>query len=154
MGIMLRTLLTVAVSATLGLAYPAEPPAPTPAATPCTTGDPVVTAGYTINYAPAIPTIAFQQGYQPEPAWADGHVVGTYTFGVPQPLESGFAYAQFKCQYYCNNMPSAGSFFVNYAPTDGNLGSLCSCYDNILEPESFVSMNQTLVGAWNHICAA
>ncbi len=77
MGITLRTLLTVAVSATLGLAYPAEPPAPAPAAVPCTTGSPVVTAGYTINYAPAVPTIAFQQGYQPEPAWSEGHVVGT-----------------------------------------------------------------------------
>ncbi|KAI1761321.1 hypothetical protein GGR53DRAFT_36712 [Hypoxylon sp. FL1150] len=153
MGITLRTLLTVAVSATPGLAYPADPPAPTPAAAPCTTGSPVVTAGYTIAYAQALPTIAFSEGYQPDPAWAKSHDVGSYPFGVPQPLETGFAYAQFKCQYYCNNIPGAGSFFVHYAPTVGGLNSLCSCYDELLEPEAFVSMNQSLVGAWNHICA-
>lgn len=81
MEITLRAVLTAVVSATLGLAYPAtDAPAPTAAAAaaPCTTGVPVVTAGYTINYAPAVPTVAFQQGYQPEPAWAKGHVVGTY----------------------------------------------------------------------------
>ncbi|KAI1375127.1 hypothetical protein F4677DRAFT_141271 [Hypoxylon crocopeplum] len=150
----LRTVLSVVVaSATLGLAYPAtEAPTPTAAAAPCTTGEPVVTAGYTINYAPAIPTVGFKAGYQPEPAWAGDHVVGTYTFGVPLPVESGFAYAQFKCQYYCNGGPDAGSFFVNYAGAGSQVGSYCTCFDELLEPESFVSMNQTLVGAWNHIC--
>ncbi|KAI1406400.1 hypothetical protein F4819DRAFT_481508 [Hypoxylon fuscum] len=156
MEITLRAVLTAVVSATLGLAYPAtDAPAPTAAAAaaPCTTGVPVVTAGYTINYAPAVPTVAFQQGYQPEPAWAKGHVVGTYTFGVPPPVESGFAYAQFKCQYYCNGSPGAGSFFVNYAGAgSGSVGSYCTCFDDLLIPESFVENNQTIVGAWNHIC--
>ncbi|KAI1101972.1 hypothetical protein F4804DRAFT_282574 [Jackrogersella minutella] len=149
----LKTVLSVVVSASLGLAYPAtEAPTPTAAAVPCTTGAPVVTAGYTINYAPAVPTVVFANGYQPAATWAQEHIVGTYTFGVPPPVESGFAYAQFKCQYYCNNMPGAGSFFVNYADT--KVGSYCTCFDDLLQPESFVSNNQTLVGAWNHICAA
>ncbi|KAL7625001.1 hypothetical protein AAE478_004215 [Parahypoxylon ruwenzoriense] len=146
----LRPVLTIAGSLALALAFPAETPAPTP----CTTGSPVVTAGYTINYAPAVPTAVFESGYQPEQAWAKEHVVGTYTFGVPPPLESGFAYAQFKCQYYCNGSPGAGSFFVNYAGASSRIGSYCTCFDELLEPENFVSNNQSLVGAWNHICAA
>ncbi|KAI1635730.1 hypothetical protein F4809DRAFT_663695 [Biscogniauxia mediterranea] len=124
----------------------------TQTAGPCTTGSPTVTAGYTISYAQAKPTIAFERGYKPEPAWAEGHVVGTYTFGVPMPLESGFAYAQFKCQYYCNNMPGPGGFFVSYAGPDSQHGSDCTCFDELLDPQSFVSNNQSLVGAWNPIC--
>ncbi|KAI1080692.1 hypothetical protein F5B20DRAFT_91260 [Whalleya microplaca] len=150
----LRTILAlVASAASLGQAYPAEAAASTAAVGPCTTGDPVVTAGYTIKYAPATPTIsAFENGYQPEPAWAENHVVGTYTFGVPQPVESGFAFAQFKCQYYCNGAPSAAGFFVKYAGEDSQDGSYCSCYSDLLDPESFVADNQTLIGAWNSIC--
>lgn len=48
---------------------------------------------------------------------------------MPEPVESGFAYAQFKCQYYCNGGPDAGSFFVNYA--GAGQGSLCSCFDDL-----------------------
>ncbi|KAI1390729.1 uncharacterized protein F4822DRAFT_162281 [Hypoxylon trugodes] len=144
----LRTALTAVASAAAALAAPAA----TSSATPCTTGSPVVTSGYTINYAHAVPTPAFENGYQPESAWSKSHVVGTYTFGVPEPVESGFAYAQFKCQYFCNAKP-AGSFFVNYAD-DSKVGSYCTCFDELLQPESFVSNNQTIVGAWNHICAA
>lgn len=78
-GFTLKAVLSVVASAALGLAYPAtDAPTPTAAAVPCTTGDPVVTAGYTINYAPAIPTAVFEAGYQPEPVWAKEHVVGTY----------------------------------------------------------------------------
>ncbi|KAI1477548.1 hypothetical protein F4774DRAFT_192365 [Daldinia eschscholtzii] len=152
----LRTVLSIVAVAATGLAYPAtEAPTPTPAAAPCTTGSPVVTAGYTINYAPAVPTVAFQNGYQPEEAWSKSHVIGTYTFGVPPPVESGFAYAQFKCQYYCNNAGGvgAGSFFVNYAGKDSNVGSYCTCFDELLKPETFVANEETLVGGWNHICA-
>ncbi len=76
----LRTVVMSAIlSAALGLAYPAaETPSPTIAARPCTTGSPVVTAGYTIKYAPAVPTGRFDDGYQPEQAWSKDHVVGTY----------------------------------------------------------------------------
>ncbi|KAI0007370.1 hypothetical protein F4779DRAFT_513083 [Xylariaceae sp. FL0662B] len=151
-----RALFALLVSATLGLAYPAKAAAAAAASTasPCTTGEPVVTAGYTIKYAPATPTqAALEHGYQPEPAWAENHVVGTYTFGVPQPVESGFAFAQFKCQYYCNGgTPAAGSFFVKYAGEGSQIGSYCSCYSELLDPESFVADNQTLIGAWNSIC--
>ncbi|KAI1501068.1 hypothetical protein F5X99DRAFT_428645 [Biscogniauxia marginata] len=155
---MLFRALFLTASSTLGLATAAAVAvtAPQPAATqtvgPCTTGSPTVTAGYTINYAEAKPTIAFEEGYQPEPAWADSHVIGTYTFGVPTPVESGFAYAQFKCQYYCNNAPGAGGFFVSYTGSGSKSGSDCTCFDELLDPESFVSTNQTLVGAWNPIC--
>ncbi|KAI1464504.1 uncharacterized protein F4812DRAFT_467084 [Daldinia caldariorum] len=151
----LRAALSTVAVVAAGLAFPAaEAPAPTPAAAPCTTGEPVVTAGYTINYAPAVPTVAFQKGYQPDEAWSNSHVIGTYTFGVPTPVESGFAYAQFKCQYYCNNAGSgAGSFFVNYAGEESNSGSYCTCFDELLEPETFVENEESLVGAWNHICA-
>ncbi|KAI1206276.1 uncharacterized protein F4807DRAFT_463764 [Annulohypoxylon truncatum] len=146
----LKTILAVVASAALGLALPAsESSSPTVTGTPCTSGSPVVTAGYTINYAPAVPTVVFENGYQPVEAWASAHVKSTYTFGVPPPVETGFAYAQFKCQYYCNNVPS-GSFFVNYDGSDK--GSLCTCFDELLDPQSFVSNNQTLVGAWNNLC--
>lgn len=75
----LRTVLLIVAVAAAGLAFPAtQAPAPTPAAAPCTTGSPVVTAGYTISYAPAVPTVAFQNGYQPEEAWSKSHVIATY----------------------------------------------------------------------------
>jgi hypothetical protein len=107
---------------------------------PCTTGSPVVTAGYTIKYTPATPTAALDgPGFQPEPTWGKQHFVATYvsdaalsrkhrslvysllildisqTYGVPSPIESGFAYAQFKCQYTCNGAtPQGKSFYVQY----------------------------------------
>ncbi|KAI1411916.1 hypothetical protein F5Y13DRAFT_52946 [Hypoxylon sp. FL1857] len=148
----LRTLLAAVVPAALGLAYPAaDAPTQTAAAT-CTTGAPVTTAGYPISYyARAVPTAKFENGYQPESAWSQAHVVGTQTFGVPPPVETGFAYAQFKCQYYCNNADSK-SFFVNYAGDGSSVGSYCSCFDEMLEPGSFIENSQSLVGAWNHLC--
>lgn len=47
------------------------------------------------------------------------------TYGVQQPVESGFAYAQFMCQYTCNGAkPQGNSFYVNY----GKYGSpYCAC---------------------------
>ncbi|KAI1352565.1 hypothetical protein F5Y01DRAFT_313759 [Xylaria sp. FL0043] len=73
------------------------------------------------------------------------------TFGVPEPVETGFAYAQFKCEYYCNNKSEGGSFFVH---ADSKVGSYCECYDELMDPETFINNNQTLVGAWNAICKA
>ncbi|KAK9775605.1 hypothetical protein SCAR479_07711 [Seiridium cardinale] len=117
----------------------------------CTTGEPVVTAGYTINYAQASPTVvAADAGYQPDPVWGSQHVAATYTYGVPEPKETGFAYAQFKCQYTCNAAPGGSSFFVQYV--GGQTGSFCTCYNDLLKPESFVPLNQTIVGGWNAIC--
>ncbi|KAI0470942.1 hypothetical protein GGR56DRAFT_121629 [Xylariaceae sp. FL0804] len=121
----------------------------------CTTGTPVVTGGYTINYAPAVPAVgalADGSGFRPEPAWAADHLVGSNTFAVPLPVESGFAYAQFKCQYYCNAHTGTGAFFVDYAGADSRVGSYCSCYDGLLDPATFVTNNQTVQGAWNVIC--
>ncbi|KAI5865432.1 hypothetical protein GGS23DRAFT_618470 [Durotheca rogersii] len=142
----------IAVFAVAVSAHPAPAPTETAQEAPCVTGTPVVTAGYTIDgYAPALPTARFESGYQPEPAWADDHVVGTYTFGVPSPVAEGFAYAQFKCQYYCRSSPAA-SFFVGYVGSRS--GSLCTCYDELLDTEKFVAYNESLVGAWNHICPA
>lgn len=150
----LKTLLSVVASAALGLALPAAD-APTPTAravasalVSCTTGSSVVTAGYTISYAPAVPT-GFQSGYQPAEDWAAAHSKASYTFGAPDPIATGFAYSQFKCQFYCNNVPS-GSFFVDYK--DNKTGSLCTCYDEVMDPQSFVANEQPLVGAWNNIC--
>ncbi|KAI0544834.1 hypothetical protein F4679DRAFT_509439 [Xylaria curta] len=130
----------------------AEPTLALPA-TACTTGAPMTTAGYPIPfYAQATPSSgSFENGYQPEPRWAGQHLVGTYTFGVPSPIETGFAYAQFKCQYYCLNQSEGGSFFVR---ADSKVGSYCECYDDLMDPETFVNNNQTLVGAWNAICKA
>ncbi|ETS77023.1 hypothetical protein PFICI_10897 [Pestalotiopsis fici W106-1] len=117
----------------------------------CTTGTPVVTAGYTINYAPAEPTVIQSGvGYKPEATWASQHVAATYTYGVPDPKETGFAYAQFKCQYTCNSAPGGSSFFVEYI--GGQVGSSCTCYTELLFPETFVAGNQTMVGGWNAIC--
>ncbi|KAI1493245.1 hypothetical protein F5X96DRAFT_666894 [Biscogniauxia mediterranea] len=144
----LVVLSSLAVAAAAARQHPAAATVPHyPAAGPCTTGTPTVTGGYTITYAQAKPSIAFEQGYKPEPAWAKDHAVGSYTFGVPQPHETGFAYAQFKCQNYCNNN-GHGGFFVSYAGP----GSDCTCFDELLDPRSFVDNNQSLVGAWNPIC--
>lgn len=44
------------------------------------------------------------------------------------PVESGFAYAEFKCQYSCNSYEGS-SYFIKYA---GNTtGSYCSCFDDL-----------------------
>ncbi|KAI5924395.1 hypothetical protein F4810DRAFT_709730 [Camillea tinctor] len=137
---MLSRALILAALSTLGLA-----------ASPCTTGTPTVTAGYTIDYAPAKPTIAFEEGYKPEPAWASSHVAATYSFGVPEPIETGFAYAQFKCQHYCANN-GAGGFFVDYPGPDATAGSNCVCFDDLIDPDTFVTHNESWVGAWNPIC--
>lgn len=110
---------------------------------PCTTGSPTTTAGYVINYSRAAPTrYVAGAGYEPDHAWSSSHVLGSYvsspvlvcfvlslvrdpaaneytppavvqTYGVPAPLERGFAFAQFKCQFKCNSFDSA-SFFVEY----------------------------------------
>ncbi|KAI8633010.1 hypothetical protein F5Y19DRAFT_471268 [Xylariaceae sp. FL1651] len=143
-------ILLASCATVFGVALP-EPAVGSPAAA-CTTGSPVTTAGYPIlYYTKATPTIgAFAQGYKPEPRWASQHLVGTYTFGVPAPVETGFAYAQFKCQYYCEDKSDGGSFFV--ARADSRIGSYCSCYNDLMDPTTFVDNNQTLVGAWNAIC--
>ncbi|KAI1126413.1 hypothetical protein F5Y10DRAFT_244959 [Nemania abortiva] len=132
----------------LGVALPEPTATPT---TACTTGTPMTTAGYPMPYyAQATPSAGkFTNGYRPEPRWANQHHVGSYTFGVPEPVETGFAYAQFKCQYYCANQSEGGSFFVR---ADSKVGSYCDCYDEIMDPAAFVSNNGTLVGAWNAIC--
>ncbi|KAI8952515.1 hypothetical protein F4801DRAFT_577468 [Xylaria longipes] len=147
--------IIVALLASSGTVLGAVPPEPTAAilTTACTTGAPITTAGYPISYyAQATPSSgSFENGYQPEQVWASQHLVGTYTFGVPTPVETGFAYAQFKCQYYCENMSEGGSFFVR---GDSKVGSHCECYDDVMDPETFISNDETLVGAWNAICRA
>ncbi|KAI0490963.1 hypothetical protein F4859DRAFT_508752 [Xylaria cf. heliscus] len=155
----LRTTFQLVASSVTALGAALPEPTATGPATACTTGAPVTTAGYPIlYYAQATPSSgAFQNGYQPEPRWASQHLVGTYkpvpkqTFGAPPPIETGFAYAQFKCQYYCENQSNGGSFFVR---GDGSVGPNCECYDELLDPGTFVNNNQTLVGAWNAICRA
>jgi hypothetical protein len=73
---MIATIFFLATALALPAAVAVEPP--------CTTGTPVVTYGYTINYAEATPTaMPFGQGYQPEPAWGSSHVVATYVSSVP-----------------------------------------------------------------------
>lgn len=71
-----------AILATLAAAAhaaPAELSSTATAAAACTTGDPVVTAGYTIKYAVAVPTaVQAGVGYQPDAAWAKQHVAATY----------------------------------------------------------------------------
>ncbi|KAI0444619.1 hypothetical protein F4803DRAFT_246227 [Xylaria telfairii] len=142
------TLAFIASSVTILGAVLAEPTA-TVSSKACMAGAPTVTAGYTISYYVQVTPSALENGYQPESAWADQHLVGTYSFGVPPPVETGFAYAQYKCQYYCKNQSEGGSFFVR---GDDQVGSYCECYDELMDPETFVDNSQTLVGAWNAIC--
>ncbi|KAI1366571.1 hypothetical protein F5Y08DRAFT_351246 [Xylaria arbuscula] len=123
------TIPAAAAAAVLG----AAPPAPVAAipATACVTGAPTTTAGYPIlYYTQATPDAGSSlNGYQPEPRWAREHLIGSYTFGVPPPIETGFAYAQFKCEYYCQNpLSGGGSFFVR---ADSRVGSYCECYDEL-----------------------
>ncbi|KAI0525633.1 hypothetical protein F5B22DRAFT_658443 [Xylaria bambusicola] len=126
----LKAFLTYLASAVavLGVVLP-KPTAVVPG-TACTTGAPTTTAGYPIMYyTQATPgATAFVNGYQPEPRWAREHLVGSYTFGVPKPIETGFAYAQFKCEYYCQNQSHGGSFFVR---ADSKVGSYCECYNDL-----------------------
>ncbi|KAK6834059.1 hypothetical protein PG987_008753 [Apiospora arundinis] len=119
--------------------------------TPCTSGTPVTTAGYPINYSHVTPTQFAGQAYQLDSAWASSHFLGTYTYGVPPPLETGFAYAQFRCQFKCNSF-GGSSFFVKYASADSNEGALCTCYDNLMDPDTFVADDEAMVGAWNSLC--
>ncbi|KAI1435927.1 hypothetical protein GGR50DRAFT_653887 [Xylaria sp. CBS 124048] len=152
-------------------------------AAPCTTGNTTTTAGFPMPYYTQAKPLSttFSQGYEPDPTWASRHHVGGNTFGVPDPIETGFAYAQFKCQYYCKaqSPPSSpspspsrhrahrsqnqnqdqdqnqdqfspgGSFFVRADPA---VGSWCTCFNNTMDPNTFVSGIQTLVGAWNSLC--
>ncbi|KAH8197134.1 hypothetical protein TruAng_008700 [Truncatella angustata] len=152
MAAIIKLTIAFAVLFTLASAFPAPADGVgNDLVVPCTTGAPVVTAGYTINYAPATPTAnAADSGWQPDPVWGSQHVAATYTYGVFEPKETGFAYAQFKCQYTCNAAPSGSSFFVKYV--GGQTGSLCTCYNDLLKPETFVAANQTIVGGWNAIC--
>ncbi|GAP82388.1 hypothetical protein SAMD00023353_5900280 [Rosellinia necatrix] len=118
--------------------------------TACTTGRPTTTAGYPMPYYTKVaPKDNFSNGYRPETRWASEHLVGTYNFGAPEPLTTGFAYAQFKCQYYCDNQSVGGSFFVR---REDGVGSRCECYDELLDPKTFVDDNETWVGAWNALC--
>ncbi|TGJ81279.1 hypothetical protein E0Z10_g7483 [Xylaria hypoxylon] len=147
----LKASLTFLASSTAVLGAALPNPTAAGSATACTTGAPMTTAGYPIlHYAQATPgASASLGGYQPEPRWAQQHLVGSYTFGVPEPIETGFAYAQYKCEYYCKNHSEGGSFFVR---ADRKVGSYCDCYDELMDAETFVNNNQTLVGAWNAIC--
>ncbi|KAH9909582.1 hypothetical protein F4778DRAFT_775499 [Xylariomycetidae sp. FL2044] len=149
----LHTLLPVASAAVgLALASPVDNVVKretTGAAPSCTTGLPVTTSGYSINYAQATPTIAFNIGYRPEPAWASAHYMSDMSYGGSEPDDEVFAYLQFKCQYHANSADAA-SFFVQYDPAKG--GTTCNMYDDLLDPVGFVANNQTHVGAWNSIC--
>ncbi|KAI2623413.1 hypothetical protein GGS21DRAFT_340348 [Xylaria nigripes] len=138
-------------TAVLGAALPES--TTSNSATACMTGQPTTTAGFPMDlYTQVKPTsTTFMNGYQPNPNWASQHLVGTYTFGVPDPVESGFAYAQFKCQYYCEDRSNGGSFFVR---ADKTVGSYCHCYDKLVDPKTFVNGTQKLVGAWNSLCDA
>lgn len=50
-----------------------------PATVACTTGTPVTTAGYQVNYVQATPAgYATNAGYQPRSDWASQHVVASY----------------------------------------------------------------------------
>lgn len=96
-----RILVTALAAASRVVAAPA--PEPTPAAAgakPCTTGDPVVTSGYTIDYAWVQPTVIPAGGYEPDPSWSSAHVVGTQVspsyvttyMHVPDAVLSPFLY--------------------------------------------------------------
>ncbi|KAI1117251.1 hypothetical protein F5Y14DRAFT_448183 [Nemania sp. NC0429] len=146
-----RTTLLLLASAIAALAAGLPDPAAAVLGTACTTGAPMTTAGYPMSfYVRATPSAGSrEEGYQPKPEWASQHLVGTYTFGVPEPIETGFAFAQYKCQYYCRDQSKGGSFFVR---ADPKVGSYCDCYNDLMGPQSFVSNGQGRVGAWNAIC--
>ena len=86
------TLLTATIAAFVGQAAAAAvEPTETTAAHPCTTGSPVVSYGYTINYALATPTAEAQArgGYEPDPSWSSAHLLGTQvSFEFPSSCPS------------------------------------------------------------------
>ncbi|KAK8035209.1 hypothetical protein PG993_010204 [Apiospora rasikravindrae] len=146
----METFNTLAAAATLAMSAAAMPPAVLKE-TPCTSGTPTTTAGYPISYFHATPTQFGNQAYQPEADWAGSHILGTYTYGMPLPTETGFAYAQYKCQFKCNSF-GGSSFFVKYAGADSTEGALCTCYSDLMDPDTFVADDQAMVGAWNSLC--
>ncbi|KAK7967218.1 uncharacterized protein PG986_001495 [Apiospora aurea] len=173
----MKTFSASAVAATLATSAAAMPPAVLEE-TPCTSGTPTTTAGYPISYFHATPTQFADKAYQPEADWAGSHILSTYTYGMPLPLETGFAYAQYKCQFKCNSF-GGSSFFVKYseesrhthityttckrlylltfasfylAGVDETEGALCTCYSDLMDPDTFVADDQAMVGAWNSLC--
>ncbi|KAK8058508.1 hypothetical protein PG994_008956 [Apiospora phragmitis] len=127
----------IIIAGALAMCAAAMPPAVL-RETPCTSGTPTTTAGYPISYSQATPTQFVGQAYQPALDWASSHILGTYTYGVPLPTETGFAYAQYKCQFKCNSFEGS-SFFVKYG-------------DDMMDPDTFVADEQAMVGAWNSLC--
>ncbi|KAK7936082.1 hypothetical protein PG985_001577 [Apiospora marii] len=146
----MKTFISIITAAALAVCAAAMPPAVLQE-TPCTSGTPTTTAGYPISYSHATPTQFSQQAYQPEAAWAGSHLLGTMTYAVPEPFETGFAYAQYKCQFKCNSFGGL-SFFVKYPGDDDNSNAMCTCYSDLMDPDTFVADNEVMVGAWNALC--
>ncbi|RYP66763.1 hypothetical protein DL769_005939 [Monosporascus sp. CRB-8-3] len=126
--------------------------APEQTVIPCTQGNPVVTEGYTINYAWAGPTPHNGSRFEPSASWSSGHVVATQAFGGSTLRDdTNFAYIEFKCQYTCN-AANGSSFYVEHGGPKSLEGTYCSCFDNLLHDEVYTPGNQTKAGAFNAIC--
>ncbi|KAI0393427.1 hypothetical protein F5Y17DRAFT_432355 [Xylariaceae sp. FL0594] len=171
MSFLLKTLTLLAVVAGSVQATPLDgttttSPSTTTGPETCTHATPGTTGSWPISYyAQATPTgDAFaNKGYMPDPVWAKGHLVGTYTYAASVPQATGsptttdratddlLAYYEFKCQYYCED--GGASFFVRGVV---NVGYTCDCYDELLDPSNFRvdddDNNKRDVGAWNSIC--
>ncbi|KAK7963644.1 hypothetical protein PG988_010618 [Apiospora saccharicola] len=167
----MKTFGSILVIVALAMCAAAMPPPGVIKETPCTSGTPTTTAGYSMGYFHATPTQFKNKAYQPEAAWAKNHIKGTMTYGVSEPTETGFAYAQFKCQFKCNSW-SASSFFVKWCKSSpvppkvltnwvspsfhgtagGKDDAMCTCYSDLMDPDTFVSDTENMVGAWNSLC--
>lgn len=64
-------------------------------------------------------------------------------------METGFAYAQFKCQYTCNNAPSGSSFFVQYGEL---VMETRDCIDNAEQVILTVSILSVVSGQSSSSC--
>lgn len=74
----LRTTLALLASSVTALGAVLAEPTSTAPSKACMAGAPTTTAGYPISYYVQVTPSALKDGYQPEPTWADKHLVGTY----------------------------------------------------------------------------
>lgn len=94
---------------------------PSTTAAYCTSGEPVVTAGYTINYAPAAPTaVQSGVGYKPEAVWANDHIAATYVSSLPNfPLVPALSYHVLTCSSFLSFLLSFCTRFTENAMREG-----------------------------------
>jgi len=107
----------------------------------------MTTDGYTISYAPIIPSPTTINNPVPNPTWASSHKIGQSQLYLDEALRG---YAKFKCQFQCG--VGCESWFVGFVPNATYW--TCIQYHSLLMPPLLVASpgNATVSGvAFNKI---